>query len=167
MLNHLDGKNPGDFVLKRLNKDDSGEVEMWPDYSVNDYVYRGIKLEDMSFYEFVCTYHNNPFTFARMKNRRDQGTGLPKLNENEYAFKEGHPRRHYCCLKKHNRCVVPKISMPKNMICDIEHLEQHSDSPSNTSVEMRELYAKAAITLFYPFRDSDLFNEDFDGDLWS
>jgi hypothetical protein len=44
MLNHLDGKNPGDFVLKRLNKDESGEVEMWPDNSANDYIYRDDEL---------------------------------------------------------------------------------------------------------------------------
>jgi hypothetical protein len=166
MLNHLDGNNPGDFVLKRLNKGESGEVEMWPDYSVNDYVFRDDELEDMSYYEFVSTYHNNPFTFRRM-NKRDSRTGLPKLNENEYAFKEGHPGRRYCCLKKHKRCVVPKISMPKNMICDIENLDQHNDNPSDSVIGMRESYAKAALTLFYPFRNNELFNVDSDEDLWS
>lgn len=53
------------------------------------------------------------------------------------------------------------------MICDIEHLEQHSDSPSETAIQMREIYAKAAMTLFYPFRSNMLFNVDFDGDLWN
>ena len=166
MLNHLDGNNPGEFVIKRLNKGECGEVEMWPDYSVNDYIFRDDELEDMSFYEFVCTYHNNPFTFQRMNNR-DLRTGLPKLYESEYAFKDGHPGRRYCCLKKHKKFVVPKLSMPKNMICDIEHLEQHSDSPSETAIQMREIYAKAAMTLFYPFRSNMLFNVDFDGDLWN
>jgi hypothetical protein len=133
---------------------------------VNDYIFRDDELEDMSFYEFVCTYHNNPFTFQRMNNR-DLRTGLPKLYESEYAFKDGHPGRRYCCLKKHKKFVVPKLSMPKNMICDIEHLEQHSDSPSETAIQMRETYAKAAMTLFYPFRSNMLFNVDFDGDLWN
>ena len=37
MLNHLEGDNPGDFVLKRTNIGANGEKEMWPDYSVNDF----------------------------------------------------------------------------------------------------------------------------------
>ena len=99
--------------------------------------------------------------------KHEPTTGLPKLNENEYAFMEGHPGRRYCCLTKHKQDVVPKISMPKNMICDIEHLEQHSDDPTDAAIIMREEYAKAALILFYPFRSNDLFNTDFDDDLWS
>ena len=41
--------------------------------------------------------------------------------------------------------------MPKDMICDIEHLEQHSEDCGGSAREMREKYAKAAMTLFYPF----------------
>jgi hypothetical protein len=94
MLNYLEGRNPGDFVLKRVNRKDDGETEMWPDYSVNDYLFRDDELEDIGFYKFVCCYYNKPFTFNRMR-KREPTTGLPKLNENEYAFMEGHPGRCY------------------------------------------------------------------------
>jgi hypothetical protein len=63
--------------------------------------------------------------------------------------------------------VIPRISMPKDMICDIEHLEQHSEDCGGSAREMREKYAKAAMTLFYPFRDTELFDVDLDGDLWN
>ena len=123
MLNHLDGKNPGDFVLKRVNRNDDGGIELWPDYSVNDYIYRDDELEHMSFYEFVCNYYNNPFNFKRM-GKRDPTSGLPKLSEDEFAFKEGHPGRRYSCLKKHKMPVIPRISMPKDMICDIRNMQK-------------------------------------------
>ena len=52
MLNHLHDKQPGDFVLRRRNKGKEGELYMWPDYSINDYLYRPDELETVSFYEF-------------------------------------------------------------------------------------------------------------------
>ena len=83
--------------------------------------------------------------------KRDPTSRLPKLSEDEFAFKEGHPGRRYSCFKKHKMPVIPRISMPKDMICDIEHLEQHSEDCGGSAREMREKYAKAAMTLFYPF----------------
>ena len=62
-------KNPGNFVLKRVNRKDDGGTELWPDYSVNDYIYRDDELKHLSFYEFVCNYCNNPFTFKHMRKR--------------------------------------------------------------------------------------------------
>ena len=89
-------------MLKRVNRNDDGGIELWPDYSVNDYIYRDDELEHMSFYEFVCNYCNNPFTFECMR-KRDHTSGLPKLSQDQFAFKEGHPGRRYSCLKN-TRC---------------------------------------------------------------
>ena len=39
MLNHLDGKDPGYFVLNRRKRhEEDQEPILWPDYSVNDYI---------------------------------------------------------------------------------------------------------------------------------
>ncbi len=38
MLNTLEGKDPNDFVLRRQKRGPNGEVDMWPDHSVNDYI---------------------------------------------------------------------------------------------------------------------------------
>ena len=53
MLNKLQGEAPGDFLLRRRNRGENGEVVMWADYSVNDYLFRPECLEDLSFYEFA------------------------------------------------------------------------------------------------------------------
>ena len=56
MLNELNGEELKDFGLQRKNRDEIGDVVMWPDYSVNDYTYRPDFLDGISFYEFAATY---------------------------------------------------------------------------------------------------------------
>lgn len=53
MLNKLNGQEPGDFVFRRKNWDENGEVVMWADYLFNDYIYRPDSLKHNRFYEFV------------------------------------------------------------------------------------------------------------------
>jgi hypothetical protein len=66
MLNTLEGKDPGDFVLRRRNRGPDGEVDMWPDYSVNDYIYRPDCLDNVSFYQFSECYERIALSFHRM-----------------------------------------------------------------------------------------------------
>lgn len=42
MLNTLQRKEPGDFVHRYRNRGQNGEVAMWPDYSMNKYIYRPV-----------------------------------------------------------------------------------------------------------------------------
>ncbi len=52
---------------------------------------------------------------------------------------------------------VPKISMPKGMICDLEDLQLSEENPSEEAFQNRENYAKVALILFYPFWDNSFF----------
>ena len=92
--------------------------------------------------------------------------GMPMLKEGEYCFRDDHPGQRYCCIKKANKMKVPKISMPKGMICDLEDLQLSEDNPSEEALQNRENYAKVALILFYPFRDSSIFSLEEDGCLW-
>ncbi len=112
MRNTLEGKDPGDFVLGRKNRGPDGEVDMWPDYSVNDYIYRPDCLDDVSFYQFSESYERIALSFHRMS-KVDQH-GMPILHEGEYCFRDDHPGRRYCCVKKAKKMRVPKVFMPKN-----------------------------------------------------
>ena len=156
MLNHLLGRDPGDFVLRRRNKGNEGELYMWPDYSINDYLFRPNSLEEMSFYQFSTIFEKIPFTFDRLKQLNEDG--LPILKEGEMYFEEGHPGRRYCYLKQCSREHIPIVSMPNQAICDLECLELDSGSDVNDSVAvLREEYAQIALILFCPFRGSELF----------
>ena len=165
MLNHLTGQTPSDFVLRRRNKGQSGELYMWPDYSINDYLYRPTDLENISFYEFGMMYEKVAFSFERLKRLNDQG--LPLLNEDEMYFTEDHPGRRYCFLKKNKREVVPRLSMPNGYISDIGKMELDDDNPSISALKRRKEYAMVALILFLPFRNSSIFSiTDTDSSLW-
>lgn len=162
MLNHLNGKEPGDFVLKRNNINEKEKPEMWPDYSINDYIFRASELEEVSFYQFCAEYDKAYFTFEQMKNRNEEG--LPMLDpKNGMYFTSGHPGRRYCYLKKAKKQYVPKVSSPKGIICDLEMLELDVDNDTEVNevaLEMREDYARYALILFCPFRGQELFSLD-------
>ena len=185
MLNHLKGDDPGYFVLKRRNRSDKENEApiLWPDYSINDYLYRPSILDAICFYEFGMEYEKGYFTFAQMKVL--DSNNLPSLdNLNDcYHFEEGHPGRKYCYLKKAKKPFIPKIASPKDMICDLELLELKEeeeeedddddddeydhDSISPVVLQMRDDYAKCALVLFYPFRDNELFClSENDHSLW-
>ena len=165
MINHLNGKAPGDFVLRRRNKGKEGELYMWPDNSINDYIYRSSEIEDICFYEFGMKYEKIPFSFDRMKKMNEQG--LPILNDGEMHFEEEHPGRRYCYLKRSSKETVPLLSTPTGALCDITKLDVENENPSEVVLQMRREYAEVALVLFYPFRSNDIFSfEDTDGSLW-
>ena len=169
MLNCLCGKDPGDFVLRRRMKNET-EADMWPDFSVNDYLFRHECLENVSYYDFTSRYEKFILSSQRMKNLEPDG--LPRLHKNELRFKIGHPGRRYCVLRKTNGEKIPKVSMPHGMACNLEELElfpEDRDSPdviSDAALYKREQYAKVALLLFHPFRNSDVFSVDTDECLW-
>ena len=165
MLNKLNGEEPGDFELRRKNRSESGDVVLWPDYSVNDYLYRPNSMEDMCFYEFIASCDRIHMSFNKMNNT--DHTGMPILQDGEFPFQFDHPGRRYCYLKKSQKLKIPKISMPKGMICDLEELELDQLEPSDNAVEKRENYAKVALILFYPYQDKEIFQLDDHSSLWN
>jgi tRNA-binding EMAP/Myf-like protein len=61
------------------------------------------------------------------------------------------------CLK-FKKIRVPKLSMSKGMICDLEDLELSQENLSKRALQSRENYAKISLILFYPFQDSRIFS---------
>jgi hypothetical protein len=74
-----------------------------------------------------------------------------------YETGEDHPSRSYCCVKNSKKIRVPKLSIPKGMICDLEDLELSEGNPNEQALQNRENYAKVALALFCPFHDSTIF----------
>ena len=78
-------------------------------------------------------------------------TGMPVLKNGEFAFQFEHPGRRYCYVKKSGKMRIPKLSMPKGMLCDLEELELDVSEPSGTALERRENYSKIALLLSIHF----------------
>jgi hypothetical protein len=92
--------------------------------------------------------------------------GMPILNDGEFVFQIKHPGRQYCYLKMSQKLKIPKLSIPKGMLCDFEEFELDESEPSDNAIEKRENYSKIALILFYPFRDKDIFLYDDYSCLW-
>ena len=158
MYNHLMGKKPGDFVLRRRNRGENKEVLVWADYSINDYLHRPDDLENISYYQFGMRYEKIPFSFKRMSQLDENG--LPALHDGEFHFKEEHPGRRFCYLRKASRLHIPKLSTPHGMLCDLDQLEldiNTNESPSENAIQSRIGYAKIALILFHPFRNESIW----------
>jgi len=53
--------------------------------------------------------------------------------------------------------TIPRIALPKDKLCALNELELNATNPTEDSIGKREVYAKMALMMFYPFRKlSDL-----------
>jgi hypothetical protein len=48
--------------------------------------------------------------------------------------------------------TIPRISLPPGKLCSLEEHELQKDKPTEESCGKREMYAKMALLMFYPFR---------------
>jgi hypothetical protein len=48
--------------------------------------------------------------------------------------------------------TIPKISLPKEKLCLLKDLQLNTTKPTEETFHKREIYAKMALLMFYPFR---------------
>jgi hypothetical protein len=68
-----------------------------------------------------------------------------------YKFRETHPGHkfsHLIQLKFH----LSRIALPKGMLCPLNELDLKCTNPPQHVVGKREMYAKIALLMFYPFQ---------------
>jgi hypothetical protein len=85
---------------------------------------------------------------------------LHDVDSIHFRFHEDHPGYMYACLAKRYTECIPKLYY-SNKFPDIADLYMDSDEDIDDTVrDMREVYARKALLLFYPFRDKqDLFGK--------
>jgi hypothetical protein len=60
---------------------------------------------------------------------------------------------------------IPRISLPKGKLCPLEELDLNCTNPPHHVVGKREMYAKIALVMFFPFRQlNDLKTDGSFGD---
>jgi hypothetical protein len=72
--------------------------------------------------------------------------------EIEYVATSFSPARTDLALKLLRHKTVPRISLPTEMVCPLKDLQLNTTKPTEESLEKREIYAKTALLMFYPFR---------------
>ena len=117
-----------------------GDVNCWPDSLADDYIHRPLKkeFENMCFYQMTSQYK---------KEYKKPKTDSIDTDE----FSESHPGYAFSRLRKLNIPIIPKISLPRDKLCSIEELELHEINSTEQSCDKREMYAKMALLMFYPF----------------
>ena len=74
-----------------------------------------------------------------------------KFSYETYLFVSSHPDSNFSHLAELTLHVIPKISLPRGKLCDIELLKIAESENDDTVKENREYYAKMALLMFYPF----------------
>ena len=126
-------------VRIRSNKFEN-KIITWPDSLADDYIHRPIdyELDQICFYEMTSCYK---------KGFRNIQRGVTK-----YKFKETHPGYKFSHLIQLRFPSIPRIALPKGKLCLLDELDlNYTNSPRHV-VDKREMYAKMALLMFYPFR---------------
>jgi hypothetical protein len=125
---------------------------MWLDSLSNDYLYRPNRseLNLVSLYEFTM-YWEKEF--------------CSHDGSNEDSFLPDHPGMLFTYCSRREQMVIPKVSYNKNSLCMIADLDIDNKYPTYGIQHVREVYAKTALLLFYPYRSlSDLV---INGSYWT
>jgi len=70
----------------------------------------------------------------------------------KYKFLETHPGHKFSHLIQLKFPSIPRISLPKGKLCPLEELDLKCTNPPQHVVDKREMYAKIALMMFFPFR---------------
>jgi hypothetical protein len=124
----------------RTSKVPGGEFKCWPDSLANDYIHRPLQeeFENICYYDMTSRYKKN------YKSHRPTSVDT-------YEFSESHPGFKFSHLSKIKHSTIPRIALPPNKLCSMEELELQHDNLTEKTHDTREMYAKMALLMFYPF----------------
>ena len=118
------------------------EDVMWLDSLSNDYLYRPETndLNSISMYEFTMNWEKSFYSHN---------------GSDKYSFLQGHPGRLFTYCSKREHAIIPRVSYAKMSLCMIADLDIDNEYPQYGIEHTREMYAKTALLLFYPFRSQN------------
>lgn len=140
-----------EYSKKKKPLKDRKEV-MWLDSLSNDYLFRPNRrdLNNVSLYEFTMNWEKS---FQSHDGSDDD------------SFLSGHPGRLFTYCSRRDQMVIPRVSYVKNSLCMLADLDINNEHPSYGVQHIREVYAKTALLLFYPYRSqTDLM---INGSFWT
>ena len=160
LVNQMEATLEGQDITVRIRSSKYDEkIITWPESLADDYLHRPIdeEFEQMCLYEMTSRYKKSFKVNNPSKHKDNEGIGYNVKGANKYKLKESHPGYKFSHLTELKHPTIPKISLPRDKLCPIEELDLHSTNPDEITIEKREMYAKMALIMFYPFRElSDL-----------
>jgi len=141
------------FVRIRTSKVPGAETQYWTDSLADDYIHRPLhpELEHICFYQMTSNF--------KKEYKKYKDTLVDK-----YQFCKSHPGYEFCCLYKLKNPTIPKISLPPHKLCSLIELDIQNENSTEKSHDKREMYAKMALLMFYPYQT--LNDIKIDGSYW-
>ncbi len=118
------------------------KIITWLDSLADDYIHQPIdyKLDQICFYDVTRYYKKGINAFWNIQ-------GGVKT----YEFKKTHPGHKFSHLIQLKFTSIRRIALPKGKLCPLNELYLKCTNPSQHVVGKREMYAKIALLMFYPF----------------
>jgi hypothetical protein len=156
LVGQMEATLEGEDVNVRIRSNKlQNKIITWPDSLADDYIHRPIEYEfdQICFYEMTMCYKKGFKAFTNI-----QG-GVKK-----YTFMETHPGHKFSHLIQLRFPSIPRIALPKGKLCPLDELDLKCTDPPRHVVCKREMYAKMALQMFYPFRH--LNDLKYNGSYW-
>ncbi len=76
---------------------------------------------------------------------------LQRESKDKYKFSDTHPGHEFSHLTRSKHATVPRITLPKGEMCSLKDLDLNHTKSNEQLLDKREMYAKMALLMFYPF----------------
>ena len=160
LVGQMEATLEGEITNVRIRSNKlNNETITWPESLADDYLHRPSEdeFENISFYDLTRRYKKTFKSYNTSLFNSDEVSHIKVGGVIRYKFKETHPGYKFSYLSELKQPSIPRIALPKDKLCALNELELNATNPTEDSIGKREMYAKMALMMFYPFRSlSDL-----------
>jgi hypothetical protein len=132
----------------------NNETITWPESLADDYLHRPSddEFENICFYDLTRRYKKTFKSHNITQITSDEGGHHEVRGVRRYKFNQSHPGYKFSYLAELKQPTIPRIALPKDKLCALNELQLNAKNPTEDSIDKREMYAKMALLMFYPFR---------------
>ena len=131
----------------------NNETITWPESLADDYLHlpNEDEFKNICFYDLTRRYKKTFKSYNTSLFNSDEVSHIKVKGERRYKFKETHPGYQLSYLSESKQPTIPRIALPKDKLCALNELQLNAKNPTEDSIGKREMYAKMALMMFYPF----------------
>ena len=110
------------------------------------------EFKNICFYDLTICYKKTIKSYNTTQVNSDEGSHYKVRGVRRYKFNQSHPWYEFSYLTELKQPTIPRIALPKDKRCALNKLQLNAKNPIEDSIDKREMYAKMALLMFYPFR---------------
>jgi hypothetical protein len=132
----------------------NNETITWPESLADDYLHwlSEDEFKNICFYDLTRRYKKTFKSYNTSQFNSDEGSHNKVRGARRYKFNQTHPGYKVSYLTELKQPTIPRIALPKDKLCALNELQLNAKNPTEVSIDKREMYAKMALLMFYPFQ---------------